>query len=44
VPIGTPPHGRQKLVANGDLWGLKGPFYVFANVKPRVDKPGMILS
>lgn len=44
VPIGTPPHGRQKLVAHGDLWGLKGPFYVYANVKPRVDKPGMILS
>jgi len=43
VPIGTAPHGRQKLVALGDLWGLKGPFYVNANVKPRVDKPGMIL-
>ena len=43
VPIGTSMHGRQKLVAIGDLWGLKGPFYIYANVKPRVDKPGMIL-
>lgn len=43
VPIGTSPYGRQKLVALGDLWGLKGPFYVNVNVKPRVDKPGMIL-
>jgi molecular chaperone DnaJ len=43
VPEGTPPSGRQKLVGLGDLWGLKGPFYVYANVKPRVDKPGMIL-
>lgn len=43
VPEGTPPAGRQKLVGMGDLWGLRGPFYVYANVKPRVDKPGMIL-
>lgn len=43
VPIGTPPAGRQKLVGMGDLWGLMGPFYVYANVKPRVQKPGMIL-
>ncbi len=43
VPMGTSPHGRQKLVGIGDLWGLKGPFYIYANVKPRVDKPGMIL-
>ncbi len=43
VPPGTPPHGRQKLVANGWLWGVPGPFYVYANITPKVIKPGMIL-
>lgn len=43
VPAGTPPHGRQRFVGFGNLWGLQGPFYVFANVSPRVDKPGLIL-
>lgn len=43
VPPGTPPHGRHKLVANGDLWGLRGPFYVYANVVLRVNKPGLII-
>jgi molecular chaperone DnaJ len=44
VPQGTPPYGRAKLVAHGDLWGVPGPFYVYANVMVRVQKPGMILS
>lgn len=43
VPAGIPPSGRQKLVANGDLWGLKGPFFVNANVVFRVNKPGLII-
>lgn len=43
VPAGTPPHGRQKLVANGNLWGLKGPFYVNANIVFKVLKPGIIV-
>lgn len=43
VPQGTPPYGRQKLVAFGNLWGVPGPFYVYANVTVRVHKPGMIL-
>lgn len=43
VPQGTPPFGRAKLVALGDLWGVPGPFYVYANVTVRVHKPGMIL-
>jgi DnaJ-class molecular chaperone len=44
VPQGTPPYGRQKLVALGNLWGVPGPFYVYANIMVRVQKPGMILS
>lgn len=43
VPAGMPPHGRHKLVANGDLWGLRGPFFVNVNVVFRVQKPGMIV-
>jgi len=43
IPAGTPPQGRIKLVANGDLWGLKGPFYVNANIVFRVQKPGLIV-
>lgn len=43
IPPGTPPHGRQKLVANGYLWGLKGPFFVHANITFRVNKPGLIV-
>jgi molecular chaperone DnaJ len=43
VPPRTPPSGRQKLVANGDLWGLRGPFYVYANVVFKVQKPGLIV-
>lgn len=44
VPAGTPGYGRQKLVGLGNLWGLQGPFYVYANLTVRVHKPGMILS
>lgn len=43
VPPGIAPSGRQKFVAMGDLWGLKGPFYVYANVTVRVLKPGLII-
>jgi molecular chaperone DnaJ len=43
VPPGTPPQGRVRLVANGDLWGLRGPFYVNVNVTFKVQRPGMIL-
>lgn len=43
VPPGTPPHGRRKFVAFGNLWGLRGPFYVVANVTPKVDRPGLII-
>lgn len=43
VPQGTPPCGRQKLVALGTLWGVQGPFYVYVNVMVRVQRPGMIL-
>jgi DnaJ-class molecular chaperone len=44
VPQGTPPYGRQKLVALGNLWGVPRPFYVYANVTVRIHKAGMILS
>lgn len=43
IPAGTPPHGRQRFVAYGSLWGVQGPFYVNANVVPRVFKPGLII-
>lgn len=43
VPVGTAPYGRQKLVALGNLWGLQGPFFVYANVTVRVNKPGLII-
>lgn len=43
VPPGTPPQGRLKLVGNGDLWGLRGPFYVYANVSFKVQRPGIIV-
>lgn len=43
VPAGTPQYGRQKFVAYGNLWGLRGPFYVYANVTPRIYKPGLIM-
>jgi molecular chaperone DnaJ len=43
IPAGTPPQGRARLVANGDLWGVRGPFIVNANIAPRVQKPGLII-
>lgn len=43
IPAGTPPHGRGKFVAYGDLWGLRGPFYVYANIVPKIHKPGLIV-
>lgn len=43
VPAHTPVHGRHKLVASGDLWGLRGPFYIYANVKWRSKTPGLIV-
>jgi DnaJ-class molecular chaperone len=43
VPQGIPPYGRHKLVANGNLWGKTGPFYVFANISVKVHKPGLIM-
>jgi molecular chaperone DnaJ len=44
VPPGTPPYGRQRFIASGNLWGLRGPFYIDANVTYRVKKPpGLIV-
>jgi molecular chaperone DnaJ len=43
VPAGMPPYGRHKLVANGNLWGKQGPFFVFANIIVKVHKPGLIV-
>jgi len=43
VPQGTPPHGRRRFVAMGDLWGLRGPFYIDANVTFKVQRPGLII-
>lgn len=43
VPPRTPPHGRRRLLAEGELWGMRGPFYINANIVWRVNKPGLIL-
>lgn len=43
VPAGTPQHGRRKFVAYGELWGLRGPFYVWGNVTFKVHRPGLIV-
>jgi molecular chaperone DnaJ len=44
IPVGIPPYGRKRFVAHGDLWGtMHGPFYVDANIKFRVQKPGLII-
>jgi molecular chaperone DnaJ len=44
VPPETPIHGRWKLVAHGDLWGImRGPFYVNAYITLRVQRPGLIV-
>lgn len=43
VPPGTPLHVRRRFVAEGELWGLRGPFYVDAYVRLRVPRPGLIV-
>lgn len=43
IPAGIAPYGRTRLVANGNLWGLRGPFYIDANVRFRVERPGLII-
>lgn len=43
IPPGTPPHGRRKLVGRGNLWGLRGPFYIIANVRFQTRRPGLIV-
>lgn len=43
IPAGTPQHGRRKFVAHGELWGLRGPFYVWANVTFKIHRPGLIV-
>lgn len=43
VPAGVVPHGRQKFVAHGNLWGLQGPFYIWANVGFKTKQPGIIM-
>lgn len=43
VPPGIAPYGRTRLVGNGNLWGLRGPFYIDAHVRFRVERPGLIV-
>lgn len=43
IPPGIAPYGRTRLVGNGNLWGLRGPFYIDANVRFRVERPGLII-
>jgi molecular chaperone DnaJ len=43
IPPGIAPYGRTRLIGNGNLWGLRGPFYIDANVRFRVEKPGLII-
>lgn len=43
VPAQCPPHGRRRFVALGELWGRRGPFYVYANVGFKVPRPGLII-
>lgn len=44
IPANTQCGGRRRLVAQGDLWGLRGPFYVDAYVSFRAHVPGLIVS
>jgi molecular chaperone DnaJ len=43
IPANTQCGGRRRLVAQGDLWGLKGPFYIDAYVSFRAHMPGLIV-
>lgn len=43
VPPATQCGGRRRLVAQGELWGLRGPFYVDAYVSFRAHVPGLIV-
>lgn len=43
VPPSTQCGGRRRLVAQGNLWGRKGPFYIDAYVSFRAHVPGMIV-
>lgn len=43
VPAGVNPYGRVRLVGNGNLWGLRGPFYIDANIRYMIPRPGLII-
>jgi molecular chaperone DnaJ len=43
VPPNTQCGGRRRLVAHGELWGMRGPFYVDAYVSFRANQPGLII-
>lgn len=46
IVVRVPPDmgcGRRRLVAFGEIWGMRGPFYVNANVTFKVRGPGLIL-
>ena len=43
IPAGVTPYGRARLVAMGNLWGLRGPFYIDANIRFMVPRPGLIV-
>lgn len=43
VPPSTQCGGRRRFIAGGDLWGLRGPFYVDAYVSFRAHAPGLII-